>query len=84
MMFFFTNLILMECLVRFLAFFLLRNKVVLVFLDEKSSQECLVNAWDLSGHQPWSIFLLLYINDLYDDLPVILAIYSKCNYTSVM
>ena len=68
MMFFFTNLILMECLVRFLALFLLRNKVVLVFLDEKSLQECLVNAWDPSGHQPWSIFLLLYINDLYDDV----------------
>lgn len=68
MMFFFTNLILMECLVRFLALFLLRNKVVLVFLDEKSSQECLVNAWDPSGHQPWSIFLLLYINDLYDNV----------------
>ena len=75
MLFFFTNLILMESQVRYLALFLLLP-VIGVVLDGKSSQECPGNAGVPQGSILVFAFFLLYTNDLLDDVICNVTIYA--------
>ena len=91
MLVFFTNLSLMEFEVRYLAFIssFLSNRRIGMALDGKSSQEYPVNGGVLQGPILGRTLLLLYINDLPDDVICNIAIYadditlySKCDQAS--
>ena len=91
MLVFFTNLGLTEFEVRYLAFIssFLSNRRIGMALDGKSSQEYPVNGGVPQGPILGRALLLLYINDLSDDVICNITIcaddttlYSKCDQAS--
>ena len=78
-----TKLSFIEFLTGFQALFflLLKHTLLRAVLDEKSSQECPINAWVPQGPILGPSFFLLHIKDILDIICIYTIIYIICIYT---